>query len=74
MDFIPPIKRAFITIPSNGEVMSFISWLYDHTYVLDQQNMNSEISFEIEASSQVIARAKKYVTNLNGSFIIQNGL
>ena len=75
MDFIPT-KRAYITVPvpSNSEVMSFISWLYDQTYVLDQQNLNSEISFEIEASSQVIARAKKYVNNLNGSFIIQNGL
>lgn len=73
IDFLP-IKRAYITLPANGEVMSFISWLYDQTYVLDQQNMNSEISFEIEASSQVIARAKKYVNNLNGSFVIQNGL
>jgi GTP-binding protein HflX len=71
IDFLPSIKRAFITVPSNGEVMSFISWLYDQTHVLDQQNLNSEISFEIEASSHVIARAKKYVTNLNGSFIIQ---
>ena len=73
MNFIPT-KRAYITVPSNGEVMSFISWLYDQTYVLDQQNIDSEISFEIEASSQVIARAKKYVNNLNGSVVIQNGL
>jgi len=74
MDNIPLYQRAYITLPSNGEIMPFISWLHDRTFILDQQNMNSEISFEIEASSQVIARAKKYVNNLNGSFIIQNGL
>ncbi len=74
MDNIPLYQRAYITVPSNGEVMPFISWLHDRTFILDQQNMNSEISFEIEASSQVIARAKKYVNNLNGSFVIQNGL
>ncbi len=73
MDFIPT-KRAFITVPSNGEVMSFISWLYDQTYVLDQQNVNSEISFEIEASSQMIAKAKKYVDDLSGSFVTQNAI
>jgi GTP-binding protein HflX len=73
LDFLP-IRRAYLTVPSNGEVMSFISWLYDQAFILDQQHMNSEISFEIEASSQVMAKAKKYVDDLNGSFIIQNGV
>jgi 50S ribosomal subunit-associated GTPase HflX len=71
IDFLP-IRRAYLTVPSNSEVMSFISWLYDQAFVLDQQQVNSEISFEIEASSQVIAKAKKYVDDLKGSFIVQN--
>ncbi|MFX1518714.1 MAG: GTPase HflX [Promethearchaeota archaeon] len=70
IDFLP-IKRAFITVPSNGEAMRFISWLYDQAFILDQQHVNSEISFEIEASSQVMIRAKKYVDDLKGSFVIQ---
>ena len=73
MDFLP-IQRAYITVPSNGKVMSFISWLYDQAFILDQQHVNSEISLEIEASSQVMAKAKKYVNDLKGSFVIQNNI
>ena len=52
----------------------FISWLYDQAFILDQQHVNSEISLEIEASSQVMAKAKKYVNDLKGSFVIQNNI
>jgi GTP-binding protein HflX len=75
MNFLPLYRRAYITVPSNdaGEVMPFISWLYDQGFVLDQQQMPSEISLEIEASTQVMAKVEKIVNCLKGSFVIQNG-
>jgi len=55
-----------LTLPTDSDVLSFLSWLYDRTKVLEVVTEGNKINVHLEAPPRFVGRIQGHVARLNG--------
>lgn len=60
--------KSSVTIPINGDSLSFLSWIYDHANVTKVAYANSHLQVSLFAEPTIAEKIKHGVENLGGAF------
>jgi len=60
--------KSSVTIPINGDSLSFLSWIYDHANVVEVAYVNSHLQVSLLAKPTVAEKIRHSVENLGGAF------
>jgi GTP-binding protein HflX len=68
---LPQHLNLRLTLPTNSEASSFLSWLYGRVKVLEVTTKEKKMSIDLEVSPRFIGRIQGYVGRLNGEIQTQ---
>jgi GTP-binding protein HflX len=61
-------QAANFSIPLNGNIMSFISWMHQKADIHREEFTNTSVEIDFEATPAVIEQVRRKVQDLNGKF------
>ncbi|MFC7203756.1 GTPase HflX [Haloferax namakaokahaiae] len=64
-DELPAWERERLLLPLVEDTMSVVSWLYDHTYVEQEEYQGEQVFVEFEASPAIVEKARAKAADLS---------